>query len=270
MAEAPAAPAGVRSNPPPSRPPPLRSSPGCIACGEAPTITADSLPSYDYAAFTGQAPTDAAPAPLQLIPREQRITPGELQQRCDASWLRQRAMGGAGGRVEPGLSTRAADERVQRVALLLVGAARSHPPARCRLPRRLAAQPGALLLDVRPAEQFNVCHLPGALHAPYKRFDACLPEIRRRLAAAGSEQPAAGNEAQANGGEPANGAAQTNGAAQASGSSAPPPLYVVCRRGNDSQRAVAALRAAGISHAVDVVGGMEGWAREVDPGFPTY
>jgi adenylyltransferase/sulfurtransferase len=49
-----------------------------------------------------------------------------------------------------------------------------------------------------------------------------------------------------------------------------PPLYVVCRRGNDSQRAVAALRAAGVVHAVDVVGGMEAWAAEVDPGFPTY
>jgi hypothetical protein len=53
-----------------------------VACGASPAITAASLASYDYASFTGQAPSDAAPAPLQLIPREERITPAELQQRC--------------------------------------------------------------------------------------------------------------------------------------------------------------------------------------------
>lgn len=67
--------------PPTCVPAPAR-SPACVACGSAPTITAATLPSYDYAAFTGQAAAnDAAPAPLQLIPREQRITPLELQQR---------------------------------------------------------------------------------------------------------------------------------------------------------------------------------------------
>lgn len=29
------------------------------------------------------------------------------------------------------------------------------------LSHRLAAQPGAVVLDVRPLEQFNICHLPG-------------------------------------------------------------------------------------------------------------
>ena len=45
--------------------------------------------------------------------------------------------------------------------------------------------------------------------------------------------------------------------------------YVVCRRGNSSQRAVVALREAGFL-AVDLVGGLEAWAREVDPSFPIY
>lgn len=144
-----------------------------------------------------------------------------------------------------------------------------------------------MLLDVRPAEQYNICHLPGgqgalegvrgrkgvpreggrqaerggkhegpralaplvpfagAVHAPFKQFDRHVDAIRERLAAT----------AGAGGGDEENGS---------------PPLYVVCRRGNDSQRAVARLRQLGIAHAVDVVGGMEGWAREVDPGFPTY
>ncbi|PSC70689.1 Adenylyltransferase and sulfurtransferase MOCS3 [Micractinium conductrix] len=134
------------------------------------------------------------------------------------------------------------------------------------LQQRLASEPGAVLVDVRPAEQYNICHLPGAVHAPYKHFSRHLDAIQERLAAAaGVSLPppaaAAGQQGQQDGG----GTEQQDGTAPP-----PPPLYVVCRRGNDSQRAVAALRAAGISHGVDVMGGMEGWAREVDQGFPTY
>ncbi|PRW57410.1 Adenylyltransferase and sulfurtransferase MOCS3 [Chlorella sorokiniana] len=186
-------------------------SPACIACGTSPTITAATLPSYDYAAFTGQAAAnDAAPAPLQLIPRGERITPRELQQ-------------------------------------------------------RLAAEPGALVLDVRPLEQFNICHLPGAMHTPYKYFDRHLDAIRTRLGASAAAQPATAAGA-ANAAAAGDTAAEQNGTDTASS----PPFYVVCRRGNDSQRALAALRRAGISQGIDVVGGMEGWAREVDTSFPTY
>lgn len=180
----------------------------CVACGASPAITAASLPSYDYAVFTGQAAaSDAAPQPLQLIPREERITPAELQQ-------------------------------------------------------RLASQPDAVLLDVRPAEQFNICHLPGALHTPYKHFDRHVDAVKERLAAAAQGQAAQAPSA----------AGQQDGQpdGSAGGVQPQPPLYVVCRRGNDSQRAVARLRQLGIKHAVDVVGGMEAWAREVDPSFPTY
>lgn len=39
----------------------------------------------------------------------------------------------------------------------------SPPPCHATplLSHRLAAQPGAVVLDVRPLEQFNICHLPG-------------------------------------------------------------------------------------------------------------
>ena len=64
-------------------------SPACVACGTSPAITAATLPTYDYAGFTGQAAAnDAAPAPLQLIPREERITPRQLQERCVVPWCR--------------------------------------------------------------------------------------------------------------------------------------------------------------------------------------
>lgn len=55
---------------------------GCAACGEAPTITAQSLPDYDYHAFTGQEPTDAAPPPLALLEPGGRLRAAELHKRC--------------------------------------------------------------------------------------------------------------------------------------------------------------------------------------------
>lgn len=100
------------------------------------------------------------------------------------------------------------------------------------------------------------------MHAPFKHFDQHVQVVRDRLAAAAGGHAAAAPRA-----------AQPQGVHQdrgAEGVQPQAPLYVVCRRGNDSQRAVARLRQLGIVHAVDMVGGMEAWAREVDPSFPTY
>ena len=51
-------------------------------------------------------------------------------------------------------------------------------------------------------------------------------------------------------------------------------IVVVCRRGNDSQLAVQALRKKfdGRRKIVvrDIVGGLHSWARSVDPTFPIY
>ncbi|KAL0286386.1 UNVERIFIED_CONTAM: Adenylyltransferase and sulfurtransferase MOCS3 [Sesamum angustifolium] len=47
-------------------------------------------------------------------------------------------------------------------------------------------------------------------------------------------------------------------------------LYVICRRGNDSQRAVQYLHKMGFASAKDIIGGLESWAHDVDPSFPTY
>ncbi|GAB4818434.1 hypothetical protein N2152v2_005480 [Parachlorella kessleri] len=241
-------------------------SPDCIACGKSPSITAASLPSYDYAAFTGQQLNDSAPAPLQLIPEQERITPSMLQQRLENT---------------------------------------SRP---------------CVLLDVRPPEQYNICHLPGALHVPFTKFDAHIDVIKAALqqasaagrvttaadgagrgtiaggdtqnkapsaaaAAAAAAAPAgelggfAAAGVSSDGGralgdaqsEPNEGAqGQPAAGEQQQQGAAPVDLYVLCRRGNDSQRAVARLRQLGIVHGVDVVGGMEAWAQQVDPDFPTY
>lgn len=48
------------------------------------------------------------------------------------------------------------------------------------------------------------------------------------------------------------------------------PVYVVCRRGNDSQHVVQMLRQTGIERARDLVGGLEAWSREENVVFPEY
>ena len=50
-------------------------------------------------------------------------------------------------------------------------------------------------------------------------------------------------------------------------------VYVVCRRGNDSQKGVLALRESlrGLDVSVkDIIGGLHSWAKDVDPSFPVY
>lgn len=98
----------------------------------------------------------------------------------------------------------------------------------------------SILVDVRPPEQFVICHLPGAINAPWKSFDAHLHNIIQARSAASAVDDK------------------------------DVPIYVVCRRGNDSQRAVQKLKELGHKNVLDVVGGMEAWAKEIDPTFPLY
>jgi adenylyltransferase/sulfurtransferase len=120
-----------------------------------------------------------------------------------------------------------------------------------------------LVLDVRPEAQYAALALPGSVNVPFSQWERRLPEVLQLCGmSAPGVQPAANGSGAANGSrEPAAGA----GAAAAAGGA---PVCVVCRRGNDSQRAVARLRQAGVLHAVDLVGGMQAWVREVDPSQP--
>uniref|UniRef100_A0A2P2KVE2 Adenylyltransferase and sulfurtransferase MOCS3 n=1 Tax=Rhizophora mucronata TaxID=61149 RepID=A0A2P2KVE2_RHIMU len=101
-----------------------------------------------------------------------------------------------------------------------------------------------VLVDVRPAHHFKIVSLPNALNIPLSRLEARLPDI---LTALKAEE-------------------EHRGVASETGTS----LYVVCRRGNDSQRAVQLLHNMGFTAAKDIIGGLEAWAHNVDPKFPTY
>lgn len=48
------------------------------------------------------------------------------------------------------------------------------------------------------------------------------------------------------------------------------PLVVVCHHGVRSKHAVTWLRANGFDNAVNLTGGIDAWARQVDPSMATY
>lgn len=103
-----------------------------------------------------------------------------------------------------------------------------------------------VLVDVRPAHHFKIVSLPKSLNIPLSTLEGRLPEISSALK---KEEKDSG---------------------LVSGSGGGAQLYVVCRRGNDSQRAVQCLQKMGFTSAKDIVGGLESWAYNVDPKFPTY
>ncbi|XP_059612521.1 adenylyltransferase and sulfurtransferase MOCS3 [Phlebotomus argentipes] len=50
------------------------------------------------------------------------------------------------------------------------------------------------------------------------------------------------------------------------------PIFIVCRRGNDSQKAVKMLKEhiKGENAPKDIIGGLHAWTKNIDPGFPIY
>jgi adenylyltransferase/sulfurtransferase len=100
------------------------------------------------------------------------------------------------------------------------------------LVRRMDKGDTHLLLDVRPAHQFDICSLPGAVNVPLSCLDA--NHIKEMVREQGFDA-----------------------------------VSVICRRGNQSQRALLELKAVGVD-AVDVIGGMQAWSEHIDPGCPIY
>lgn len=89
--------------------------------------------------------------------------------------------------------------------------------ARLRLKQPASAH---LLLDVRPPEQFAIAHLPGAVNVPFDGFEEQLADVQALCGATG-----AGNS----------GSSDAGGAPQSDEQQGAPAVYVICRRGNDSQ-----------------------------------
>ncbi|PSS06116.1 Molybdopterin-synthase [Actinidia chinensis var. chinensis] len=101
-----------------------------------------------------------------------------------------------------------------------------------------------ILVDVRPAHHYKIVSLPKSMNVPLSVLEVRLPEISSALE---KEEEHKGTE-----------------------TASDVSVYVVCRRGNDSQRAVQLLHKMGFTSAKDIIGGLESWAHDVDPNFPTY
>ena len=99
-----------------------------------------------------------------------------------------------------------------------------------------------VVLDVRAETETEICRLEPSLNVPLSdlKYDGHWASIREKI-----NSSARGQEVQ--------------------------ELYVVCRRGNDSQVATGLLRPLLPGARVrDVIGGLHAWTKHIDPTFPLY
>ncbi|KAB0790789.1 hypothetical protein PPYR_04790 [Photinus pyralis] len=98
-----------------------------------------------------------------------------------------------------------------------------------------------IVIDVRPSVEYEMCHLTNSINIPYQDIekDEHLDFLKELLAIHSGEKD----------------------------------VYVLCRRGNDSQRAVVKLRDQFRDSNftfLNITGGLHSFAKQVDPAFPIY
>lgn len=108
-----------------------------------------------------------------------------------------------------------------------------------------------LLLDVRPKVEVDICHLPISINIPLSSLENKKAEHLTLLKDTVSDLKQ-----------------QMNIKSQV-------PVFVVCKLGNDSQKAVQLLEKISGQEieqitVKDVIGGLMAWANKIDPSFPQY
>lgn len=108
-----------------------------------------------------------------------------------------------------------------------------------------------LLLDVRPLVEVDICHLPFSLNIPLSSLEEMKSEYLQLLQV------------------------RIGRLKQQMESDSRPPVYVICKQGNDSQKAVQLLEkmsGSEMDHVIvkDISGGLMAWARTIDHTFPQY
>uniref|UniRef100_A0A8C1RFG9 Molybdenum cofactor synthesis 3 n=1 Tax=Cyprinus carpio TaxID=7962 RepID=A0A8C1RFG9_CYPCA len=108
-----------------------------------------------------------------------------------------------------------------------------------------------LLLDVRPKVEVDICHLPVSINIPLSSLENKKAEHLTLLKDTVSDIKQ-----------------QMNIKSQV-------PVFVVCKLGNDSQKAVQLLEKMSGQEieqitVKDVIGGLMAWASKIDPSFPQY
>ncbi|XP_042318924.1 adenylyltransferase and sulfurtransferase MOCS3 isoform X2 [Sceloporus undulatus] len=115
----------------------------------------------------------------------------------------------------------------------------------------LDSQVPHVLVDVRPPVEVEICRFPQSLNVPLSKLEGKDDEFLKSLCQRIKETKQRTNEDLAF------------------------PVYVVCKLGNDSQKAVRILE--GLSHdglglisVKDIRGGLMAWANKIDQEFPQY
>lgn len=108
-----------------------------------------------------------------------------------------------------------------------------------------------LLLDVRPKVEVDICHLPVSINIPLSSLENKKAEHLTLLKDTVSDLKQ-----------------QMNIKSQV-------PVFVVCKLGNDSQKAVQLLEKISGQEieqitVKDVIGGLMAWANKIEPSFPQY
>lgn len=116
-----------------------------------------------------------------------------------------------------------------------------------------------MLIDVRSANEFAICNIPHSINVPIKDIlsDRIFPSIMSDLKRRG-KLPS----------KFCCSACVCNDQVQCDCVS----VFVVCRRGNDSQIAVKRFNDAADNavEAKDIIGGLHSWAQLIDQSFPVY
>eukprot|EP01125_Pyxidicula_operculata_P013120 TRINITY_DN4342_c0_g1_i2.p1 TRINITY_DN4342_c0_g1~~TRINITY_DN4342_c0_g1_i2.p1 ORF type:complete len:298 (-),score=43.49 TRINITY_DN4342_c0_g1_i2:124-1017(-) len=102
-----------------------------------------------------------------------------------------------------------------------------------------------VLLDVRSKVQYAICKLDHSVNIPLAELEDKIQLVKQMIQYQNDEQPESKHH------------------------SSLIPLYVICRRGMDSQRAVSLLEKHNIV-SVNIWGGINEWADKIDNLFPTY
>lgn len=101
-----------------------------------------------------------------------------------------------------------------------------------------------LLIDVRSPEEYQICHLQDSINIPFTQLnkDHNLKLIKDNIKKAQEEHHSV-------------------------------DLYLLCRRGNDSQKAAQYLKKIFTEDTIkvrDIIGGIHAWSNKIDQKFPKY
>lgn len=102
-----------------------------------------------------------------------------------------------------------------------------------------------LLIDVRQEIQYRICSLPNSVNIEYKRIEHKFEKIQGLIEEVGVKSGLRNERV---------------------------PVYVICRRGNDSQLAVNLMKRTYFSNQSvlkDIIGGISQW-NQIEKGFPVY